>query len=144
MLTDRNDLRATKNHSQWINVKARIRELQVSLPWPKDLADAEGVRYPTGHRRWILHTLFRTVRCSEASFKSKGVKKVFKIDSNLVSESARAMRSSTLPTRLNSFVSGDSFEGVVDMMLPFPNDDLSHCGSASKSRQKHTYFTLPF
>lgn len=76
-----------------------------------------------GHRRWIFHTLFRTFRCSEASFKSKGGKKVFRIDSSLVSESAKAIRSSTLPTRLNSFVSEDSTEGVVDMVFLCPNVD---------------------
>ena len=73
-----------------------------------------------------LHTLFRTPTCSEDSFNSRGARNVFKIVSSLASESAKAIRSSTLPTRLNSFDSDDSVAAVVAMVFSrFNNKDIS-------------------
>ena len=59
-------------------------------------------------------TLFRTERKSEPSLSNKGARYVFKV---LVREAsfARAIRISTLPTRLNSLASGVSM--LDDMMM---------------------------
>lgn len=55
--------------------------------------------------------------CSEVSLRRSGARYVFKIASNLTSDSARAIRSSTLPTKLNSLVSDVSVNAGVDIFF---------------------------
>lgn len=52
-------------------------------------------------------TLFLTATCSEPSLSSSGARYTFSKSSSFFSESASAMRISTLPTRASSLASGD-------------------------------------
>jgi hypothetical protein len=67
-----------------------------------------------------LHTLFRTVTCSLASFKSNGGKYGFKICSSL-SSLARAILISTFPTSSNSLASVE-----VDILMVDEADTKFH------------------
>lgn len=55
--------------------------------------------------------------CSEVSLRRSGARYVFNIDSSLTSESVRAIRSSTLPTKLNSLASDVSVDAEVDIFV---------------------------
>ena len=53
--------------------------------------------------------------CSEVSLSRRGARYVVRIDSSFTSESVKAIRSSTLPTKLNSLASDVSADAEEDI-----------------------------
>ena len=80
-------------------------------------------------------TFPRTFTYSEASLSRRGGRYIFNIDSSFESESARAMRSSTLPTRLSSRASEVSVDEDVDILI-YVLVAFTHCYGVSKLEKK--------
>lgn len=61
---------------------------------------------------------------------------MFNVDCSFASDSASAMRSSTLPTRFNSFASGVSVVAMVDILKGFVLNFCAHCRSRDSNMGK--------